>query len=367
MIRTKFLVACAVAAMAFAASPSFAQSTSASTGTASSSTTSVVSSTQGANVILNVTSGGTSTIVSAGGGGFGGGGGGGPAGGAPEGQDGFNFDRDGLRVDQSGASAGGADGKLAIWMQGSYATFDQDQVQIAADGDTYSIGFGADWQFSDRFIGGLSVSGYTTDATLTFNNGSLETDGMVVAPYFAAILGKNRNFILDGAVGYGVGENDTTRANGAITGSYDSDMWFVATNLTYQKRYGNFGFAPKVGVMWLDSTNDGYTEAGVGAIAVPGGDTQLGRLSFGGKVSYLRNPKFVPYISAMGEYDFETDDYSAFTAGNRPSVEDTGATIGLGANMALSERLSGSLDGSTAVGRDDYSAYSVSGTLRLKF
>lgn len=365
MIRTKYLAACAVAAMAFAASPSFAQ-TSTDTGTASSSTTTVVTTTQGANVILNVTSGGTSTIVSVDG--FGGGGGGGTPGGGgdPEGVS-FNFDRDGLRVDQSGASAGGADGKLAIWLQGSYATFDQDQRQIAADGDTYSIGFGADWQFSDRFIAGLSVSGYTTDATLTFNNGSLETDGLVVAPYFAAILGKNRNFILDGAVGYGVGENDTTRANGAITGSYDSDMWFAATNLTYQKRYGKFGFAPKVGVMWLDSTNDGYRESGVGGVAVPGGDTQLGRLSFGGKVSYLRNPKFVPYISAMGEYDFETDDYSAFTAGNRPSVEDTGATIGLGANMALSERLSGSLEGTTAVGRDDYSAYSLSGTLRLKF
>ena len=356
MIRTKFLAVCGVAAMAFAASPAFAQ-TSTTTGTSSSDTTSVVSTTQGANVILNILGGGTSTIVSTSGG-FGGG---------PGGEAGFNFDRDGLWVDQSGASAGGADGKLAIWMQGSYATFDQDQRQIAADGDTYSIGFGADWQFSDRFIAGLSMSGYTTDATLTFNNGSLETDGLVVAPYFAAILGKNRNFVLDGAIGYGVGENDATRANGAITGTYDSDMWFVATNLTYQKRYGNFGFSPKVGVMWLDSTNDGYTESGAGGVAVPGGDTQLGRLSFGGKVSYLRNPKFVPYISAMGEYDFETDDYSAFTAGNRPSVEDTGATIGLGANMALSERLSGSLEGSTAVGREDYSAYSLSGTLRLKF
>lgn len=344
-----------LAAAAFAASPAFAW-TSATTGTSNSSTTSFITNVASTNIVGNIFAGASTNIISTNG-----------IGSGPAGQQSFFFDRDGLKVDQSGVSAGGADGKLAIWMQGAYATFDQDQVQIASDGDTYSLGLGADWQVSDRVIAGLSVSGYTTDATLTFNTGSLETDGVVVAPYFAAILGKNRNLVLDGVVGYGSAENDAKRSNGAITGSYDSDLWFVATNLTYQKRFGNLGFAPKIGVLWLDSSNDGYTEAGVGGLAVPGGDTQLGRLSFGGKVSYLANPKFVPYVSVIGEYDFETDDYSAFTAGNRPSVEDTGATIGLGANMALSERLSGSLAGTTAVGRDDYSAYNLSGTLRLRF
>jgi outer membrane autotransporter protein len=339
-----------LAAAAFAASPAFA-STSATTGTSNSSTTPTITNATIINIVGNIAGAINSYSTN----------------GSLAGQQSFSFDRDGLKLDQSGVSAGGADGKLAIWMQGAYATFDQDQVQIETDGDTFSLGLGADWQVSDRVIAGLSVSGYTTDATLTFNTGSLETDGVVVAPYFAAILGKNRNLVLDGVVGYGSAENDAKRSNGAITGSYDSDLWFVATNLTYQKRFGNLGFAPKVGVLWLDSSNDGYTEAGVGGVAVPGGDTQLGRLSFGGKVSYLANPKFVPYVSVIGEYDFETDDYSAFPAGNRPSVEDTGATIGLGANMALSERLSGSLEGTTAVGRDDYSAYTLSGTLRLRF
>lgn len=365
MIQNKILIAAASLAISFAASPVFAQ-TSAETGTSNSATTTVVTQATFSNSVSNLFSA-FGPAPSAGGGGFGppgGGGGGGAPGGSGQ-QDGFNFDREGLRVDQSGASAGGADGKLAIWVQGSYATFDQDQVQIAADGDTYSLGFGADWQFSDRFIGGLSLSGYTSDATLTFNNGSLETDGGIVAPYFAAILGKNRNIVLDGAIGYGVGESDAARANGTITGSYDSSVWFAATNLTYQKVVKNFSFAPKVGLLWLDSTNDGYTE--VGGVAVPGGDTQLGRLSVGGKVSYVRNPKFIPFISVIGEYDFETDDYSAFASGNRPSVEDTGATLGLGAQMTLSERLSGSIEGSTAVGREDYSAYTLSGSLRLKF
>ena len=363
MIRTKLFIAASALVVLVAASPAMA--TSVATDTANSSTTAVVTQASTANAVSNLFSA-FGPAPGAGAGGFGpSGADGSPVGGGAPNQDGFNFDREGLRVDQSGAAAGGADGKLAIWVQGSYSTFDQDQIQIASDGDTYALGVGADWQFSDRFIGGLSFSGYTSDATLSFNNGSLETDGVIIAPYFAAILGKNRNFVLDGAIGYGVGESDATRSNGTITGSYDSDLWFASTNLTYQKSYRNFSFAPKVGVLWLDSTNDGYTESG--GVVIPGGGTQLGRLSFGGKVSYIRNPKFIPYISAIGEYDFETDDYSSFTAGNRPSVEDTGATVGLGAQMALSERLSGTLEGTTALGREDYSAYTLSGTLRLKF
>ncbi|MBO6783782.1 MAG: autotransporter domain-containing protein, partial [Alphaproteobacteria bacterium] len=143
--------------------------------------------------------------------------------------------------------------------------------------------------------------------------------------------------------------------------------WFASTNLTYLVRRGNFAFTPKVGLLWLDSTNDGYTESGAGGVTVPESDTQLGRLSFGAGLAYTANPKFVPFLSVVGEYDWETEDYSAFAAGNRPSVEDFGATVGLGASIELSERTVGTIEGTTALGREDYSAYTLSGTLRFSF
>ncbi|CAN0519066.1 unnamed protein product, partial [Laminaria digitata] len=163
MIRTKLFIAASALTMAVVASPAMA--TTVETGTASSSTTAVVTQASVSNAVTNIFNGSGVTNSA-------------PTGTSGSGfsvnspnstSDSFNFDREGLRVDQEGAAAGGADGKLAIWVQGSYSTFDQDQVLIAADGDTYALGAGADWQFSDRFIGGLSLSGYTSDAPLTFN------------------------------------------------------------------------------------------------------------------------------------------------------------------------------------------------------
>jgi len=363
MSRFKFIFTFGVAVSIFAAAPVVAQ-TNTTTGTASGSTTSATTNATFTNIVGNIGGG------SLGGGGFGGVGGGGFGGGGPAGggQQGFNFDgNDGIALSEKGAAAGNADGKLAVWVRGSYATFDEDKVQIQADGDTYTIAGGADWKFSDRLLAGLSVSGYTSDTTLTFNNGNLDTEGVVVAPYFVAVLGQNRNFLLDGSAGYGMASNDTDRNFGAITGSYDSEVWFASAGLSYLYSRGKFGITPRVGVLWLDSSNDGYTESGVGAVTVPDSDSQLGRLSFGGTVTYYATPKFAPFVSVTGEYDFETEDYSAFAAGNRPSVEDFGATVGLGANLKLSDRTTGTLEGTTSLGRDDYSAYSLSGTLRFVF
>lgn len=278
----------------------------------------------------------------------------------------FSFDRaDGFRTSQSGASAGGVDGKLSLWVNGGYSTFDEDQEAIDADGDTWSVGVGADWQFSERFIAGISFAGSMSDTTTTFNNGDIETTGYTVSPYFVTILGPNRNILLDGAFGYTMNDNDATRSNGAITSSYDSSSWFVSSNVTYIFNRGNFRIQPKVGVLWLDNTTDGYTESG--GLVVPESGSKLGRLSAGARLDYTANPKFTPYVSLTGEYDFESEDYSTFTGANRPSQEDKGATLGLGVSSQLSDRVSGDLAGTTALGRDQYTAYTLTGTLRFKF
>tara|TARA_R110002110_G_scaffold376568_2_gene586625 strand:- start:136588 stop:137880 length:1293 start_codon:yes stop_codon:yes gene_type:complete len=278
----------------------------------------------------------------------------------------FSFDRaNGFKSSQTGASAGGAEGKLALWVNGGYSTFDEDQAAIDADGDTWSIGVGGDWQFSERFIAGLALSGSMSDVNTTFNNGDIETTGYTISPYFVTILGKNKNLLLDGAFGYTSNDNDARRSFGAITSSYDSSSWFVSSNLTYIFNRGNFRVSPKVGILWLDNTTDGYTESGGLAVAESG--SKLGRASAGARLDYTRYEKFTPFISFTGEYDFETTDYSTFTGANRPSVEDKGATLGAGFSAQLSDKVTGDISGTTSLGRDKYQAYSLSGTLRFNF
>tara|TARA_A100001037_G_scaffold304967_1_gene343486 strand:- start:71 stop:1162 length:1092 start_codon:yes stop_codon:yes gene_type:complete len=277
----------------------------------------------------------------------------------------FQFDREGFQTTDSGASAGGADGKLAMWVNGGYSTFDEDQAAIDSDGDTFSLAVGGDWKFSDRLTAGVSLAYSNSDVTTTFNDGNVDTTGYTVAPYFVAILGRNQNVLLDGMVGYTMNDNDADRATNTITSSYDSGGWLANANVTYLLTRGRFIVQPKIGLLWSDTTTDGYTESG--GLVVAETDSQLGRLSVGGRVDYVLSEKFVPYISLQGEYDFESEDYSSFTGANRPSQEDTGATLGVGASLQFSDRTSGSIGATTALGRDDYSAYTLSGTLRFSF
>jgi outer membrane autotransporter protein len=278
----------------------------------------------------------------------------------------FGFDRsNGFKSTQTGASAGGAEGKLALWVNGGYATFDQKQTAIDADGNTWTLGVGGDLLLSERFVAGLALSASLSDTNTTFNSGDVETTGYTVAPYFVSILGKNNNLLLDGAFGYTTNSNDATRSLSTITSSYDSSSWFVSANLTYIINSGNLRVQPKVGVLWLDNTTDAYTESGGLAVAKSG--STLGRASLGARIDYAANAKFTPFISITGEYDFETEDYSAFTAANRPSVEDMGAVLGAGFSSQLSDRVTGNVSGTTALGRDKYEAYTLSGTLRFNF
>jgi hypothetical protein len=325
------------------------------------------------NTISVIATGGTSTVTSfigAGGGlggGLGGGGGGsgvitnggirGVQGSLP--QPHYGFERAGIKIKSTGVSAGGVDGKLAAWINGGYSTFDEDHSSIDSDGETYTVAVGADWLFTDRILAGVAVSGETSDTTLTFNNGTLDTDGWTVSPYIVTILGKNRNILVDAVVGYGQSESDGTRSNGAITSNYDSDRWFAAANVSYIARLGNFGVTPKVGVLWFDSTTDAFTESN-GSVSDES-DTQLGRLNVGGRVTYYKFRTIAPYVSLTGEWDFEDEDYENFAGGLRPATDDFGATLGLGTAIRLSDRWTGSVDGTTALARDDYLSYTLSG------
>ncbi|MEP4379723.1 MAG: autotransporter outer membrane beta-barrel domain-containing protein [Alphaproteobacteria bacterium] len=368
-INTFGAMAIALPVLALAGTSSWA-ATNKTTGTSNSDTTQAATTATTKNTVQTTQTGVTGTVaqfVTATGGTFPSGGdtGGGPG---ETSQIEYRFDRkDGFKTLTRGAAAGGVDGKLAVWLNAGYSKFEEDSVAIEADGDTYSVSAGADWLFTDRLIGGLSVSGEFTETTLTFNDGSLDSEGLTVAPYFVAILGKNRNLLLDVVAGYGMTENDATRANGAITGNYDSSKYFVASNLTYLLRHSNFAIAPKAGLLWFESSNDGYTESGTGGVDVPAGDSQLGQVNFGGRIDYVKNPKFIPYLSIQGEYDFVGADYSALDAATRPPEDDVGATLGAGASVQLSERATGTLAGTTALARENFSAYSLSATLRLRF
>jgi outer membrane autotransporter protein len=269
------------------------------------------------------------------------------------------------QTQQRGFSAGGVEKKLAIWVNGAYSTFDEDQTAIDSDGDIWAVAFGADWHFSDTLLAGVSLGYEYSDVSTTFNLGSLETDGVFVAPYLAYKL--TSYLFLDATVGYSSLSTDSQRTSGGaqITGSYDSERWFGAANITARLDQGKWTLLPGAGILYTNQESDSYTESN--AAVVPGLESELGRLRAGARVEYRVSDKFVPYARGDLEYDFEHDDIVVGAGQTQPSYEDTGVVLGAGAVLRLSDRIRASFEGSTVLGRDDYEQYNLTGNLRFAF
>ncbi|CAN0359914.1 unnamed protein product [Discosporangium mesarthrocarpum] len=354
----KLLARVGIAAIALALS---AGSASAAYDTnATSVVSTVVTTTQTTATTSTVTTGftgggGTSSMFTPGGGGGGGGGG----------TPGVDTNSGSLMPTGRGLSAGGKEGRLAVWVNAGYSYFDEDQEALDSDGTAVALAAGGDWRFSERVIGGLSVGYQYSDVNTTFNQGKIESDGFFVAPYIAVEV--TNNIFVDGTVGYTFLGNDADRISGGtkITGSYDSSTVFGTANVTGNIQRGRLTIQPGVGVLYTRQKSDSYTESNGGVI--PSNTATLGRLRAGARLQYQVTNALAPFVRGDIEYDFKHDDITVGAGQTQPSYHDTGGVLGAGMVMNLSDRMRASVEGSTVVGKSDFSQYNLSANLRFSF
>lgn len=362
----KFLVGTGVAFIAAVAASSGAMAQSYDSN-ATSVISNVVNSTQTTATVNTVTQGfsGGGNIAGMfsgiGGGGAPAGGGGGPAPTVTPGGDSTSS----LMPNGKGLSAGGKEGRLAVWVNAGYSSFDEDQTAIDSDGDSIAIAVGGDWRFTETFIGGLSVGYQYSDVNTTFNLGTIESDGFFVAPYMAVEL--TPKLFLDATVGYTMLGNDADRTSGGtkITGSYDSDTWFGSANLTGNFQRGRLSIQPGVGILYTVQESDSYSESNGNFI--DSNKTKLGRFRAGARLQYQASDMFAPFVRGDFEYDFKHDDVTVAAGITQPTYEDKGGVLGAGVVLSLSDRTRATFEGSTVVGRSDFEQYNLTGNLRFSF
>jgi uncharacterized protein with beta-barrel porin domain len=136
-----------------------------------------------------------------------------------------------IDADRTGMAAGGGDGRLGVWVSGGWSQIEDDLTSTAYDGNLYNGLVGADYQFNDRFLGGLALGYESANIDTTFNAGSIESDGFTIAPYAGYVL--NRYLTVDVSGGYSFIDYDMDRTTGGtrVTGSTDSNRWFLGGNL----------------------------------------------------------------------------------------------------------------------------------------
>ncbi len=215
--------------------------------------------------------------------------------------------------DQTGLNAGDgmASSVFGLWANYSYNDFDSDfafqGTSLAYDADAHNVLGGFDRLFGDRFLLGVAFGYQWLETDTRFNGGGQDSDGFTVAPYAAVLL--SDIFSIDLSGGYSSLEYDQNRISPAdgtgIEARFDSDRWFVATNLNAFLPVDRFIFGAKVGYLYTEEDQDAYLETGSVASAnagllrtVASRNIDLEQLVVGGEIAYDAGNNFEPFFIA---------------------------------------------------------------------
>ncbi|MCK2165854.1 autotransporter outer membrane beta-barrel domain-containing protein [Thalassospira xiamenensis] len=274
--------------------------------------------------------------------------------------------------DTGGAS--GIDGRAAfattspftVWGHGSFTSVDNDHVNGTTDsrydGDVWGYNIGLDYRFADALIAGLSLGYNDTDLTTSFNNGSYQETGWVASPY--VIYRPIENLTIAGEAGYGMGNIDVTRDNGAVSGTTESDMWYAALTTSYRtnpiKAMMAASLTPSLAFIAARKTVDAYTESNGTANATTRSNTRQIKPAIEAAYDFTPTQSLIisPFIETGLIHDFTDEINNDKTAFN------------IGGGVRLSDNLTGlnaALEGNYLAGRADYTEYTIGSTVTYGF
>lgn len=271
----------------------------------------------------------------------------------------------------SGRGAG-ADGKrFGFWVSGQWTSFEDDNSSTAADGNLWAAMVGADYRITNWLVAGIAGGYENTDLDTSFNRGNINGDGYTVAPYLVFNLGKI--FSLDVTGGYTWLEYDVERktldtnsnfTSTKSTGSFDGERWFGASNLNADWAINRWRLGASAGVLFASEKHDSFTESnGTRRDAV---HADLGRASINGKLGYAF-PYITPWVKGGFEYDFTRDDVRVGNGDTAAANDDSRFVVGVGLDLHMGSIVTGRIEGTTVLGDDDVSAYTVRAGLSLSF
>ncbi|MEM7652927.1 MAG: autotransporter outer membrane beta-barrel domain-containing protein, partial [Pseudomonadota bacterium] len=263
---------------------------------------------------------------------------------------------------ENGAAAGYTPSPWGVWANFAWSGINDTTAVAGTQGNVVTGIAGADYEVSDGFIvgGAISIGGAAFDSQIA----AFDTDETSIGfnPYLAYQV--TDLISLDAILGYSVGVGESTRAE-TITGHYAIHRYYAAGNASYFQTWERFSLLGSLGVLWGQSFEAAYRESD---------GTEIGsRRSDLGSVSLLMQPAYLfdldadngwylePYLVGEYRYDFTI---SKINGHNNDRDE---FRLGLGMNLFAGDSVSGNLEATTAVGREDQRTVSIFGTVRYDF
>ena len=260
-----------------------------------------------------------------------------------------------------------------VWASYSRIDFEDDFAATAYDADTDQVFLGADFSPWDNFVAGVALGYENTDVNSTFNGGGSDSDGFSVIPYLSADLSdqlgtEDYQITFDMALGYGNIDHDQFRTDPTtgtrITGSTSSDRLFVLGNVNAFRGVGDWTFGGRLGLAVARDEMDAFTESD--GTLVLARTTQLGRLSVGGDAAYSWG-SFQPWAGLTYNHDFEQNEVATAPGTTQPANDDDSVTLDLGVRWYSESGITGSLQYSKELGREDFDSDTFSVQIRADF
>lgn len=199
-------------------------------------------------------------------------------------------------LDSRGLAAGGAGKPFTVW--GNLSNVDTQQSynvgtnNIKNNSTVLNSVIGADYALSPDFVVGVSAALDRGNLNSQNIGGGARiestTKGYVIAPYAAYQL--NKQFAVDASFGIGQG-----RFYGANDVSAESDRWFGAANLTYNRWYGNVQFLGKLSYLHGEEKY-GDNKVNGATVNDSGVKNKIDQTRLGVQAGYWLNGGFMPYV-----------------------------------------------------------------------
>lgn len=247
---------------------------------------------------------------------------------------------------------------LRIWGFSSYSGFDSDFVSGGQDrgfeGDALAINIGVDTRATENTIIGLSGGYQRTEIDIPFVTGEIDENLYTVSPYAALRL--TNSIVLWGTAGVGLGDVETSRDDGSVTGETSSLVIHGSTRLrgTHRFKSSPWSVTGSMGFLVGRKLVHGFTESD--GTDIPDTITDMRQANLQGSTAYeikFDGYTITPYGDIGWDHDFIdpiNDDKSAFDIGGGLRFN---TNTGFGGHMQYSQQID----------RDHFDSYIVEASL----
>ena len=299
-----------------------------------------------------------------------------------------------LRQRQGAASAdiGGAQG-FSLFASADYQKFDKDTTRFEAGFERDTVGgtIGADYMFRGGLVLGAAVTYGHEFGNYDGVGGGFDHDAYGILVYSS--VAPISNLFVDAVAGYTRRNygyerrisfaNGLTAVSGPTRGDTDGNEFKLGVNTGYDFLFGRFTVGPRLGVLYRETTIDGYRESGRTGLELAYDNQNIQSLTttagvFGSVAISTGFGVIVPQATAEYVHEFLDDQRSVgfrfvqdqaqrrfLFQTDRPDRDYF--NVGVGVSMVLPNGMQPFLNFRELIGYNDRSSHSVTVGLRVPF